>query len=155
IDEATASWLGKIGPELYDKLAAVGLVAGRTKPENATLGAWLESYVAMRSDVKGSTATVYGHTKRNLIEHFGTNKPLADITAFDADAFRIWLRGKVGENTAKRRCGIAKQFFRAAIRKRLIAESPFADMKGISIQSNAERFYFVKRADAQKIIDAC
>ena len=50
---------------------------------------------------------------------------------------------------------MAKQFFRAAVRKRMLAESPFADMKGIGVQSNAERFYFVSRADSQKVLDAC
>jgi integrase len=56
---------------------------------------------------------------------------------------------------AARRCGIAKQSFRAALRKRLIVENPFADMKGISVQQNPERQYFIPRQDAQKVIDAC
>ena len=166
-DPKTAEWVGDIKPVLYDKLAKVGLVPKRAEPETASLGGWLDSYIVLRGDVKASTATVYGHTRRCLIAYFGADKPLTDITAFDADTFRSWLAeheemrdGKtikviLSDSTVKRRCGIAKQFFRAAVRKRLIAESPFAHMKGIGTQSNASRFYFVTKEEAEKVLAAC
>ncbi len=166
-DPKTAAWVGELKPILYDKIAKVGLVPKRAEPEKTTLGGWLDSYIALRGDVKDTTATVYGQARRCLIEFFGASKPLADVTAFDADAFRIWLAehekirdGKTvkvhrSEATVQRRCGMAKQFFRAAVRKRLIAESPFADMKGISVQSNSERFYFVTRDEADKVLAVC
>lgn len=49
----------------------------------------------------------------------------------------------------------AKQFFRAAVRKRLTAENPFADMKECGVQANRERDYFLTRPDAQKVLAAC
>ena len=55
----------------------------------------------------------------------------------------------------RRVCGRAKQFFRAALRKKLIAESPFADMKGTSVTANRSRDYFVTRDEADGVLNAC
>jgi integrase len=52
-------------------------------------------------------------------------------------------------------CGRAKQFFRAALRKRLIAQDPFADMKGVSVRPNKSRERFVSRDVAARVLDAC
>ncbi len=148
---------------LHDKLAAVGLVRKRG---SMTLGPYLDSYIATRSDVKVSTATVYGHTRRCLVEFFGADKALRDITPGDADEWRIWLGehdehrgGKVvkvqlADNTVARRCGIAKQFFRTALRKGLVLQNPFADLKA-GIKRNTSRYYFVSRAEADAVLDAC
>ena len=161
-DPEVTAWVGDLLPTLYDKLAAVGLVPKRVAAAEVTLGVFLDGYISGRSDVKQSTATVYGHTRRCLIEFFGADKPLSDITPADADDWRRYLvREKdhelggqgLGINTARRRCCIAKQFFRAAKRRRMIAENPFGDMKGISVQRNKERFYFVTRDEARQGID--
>jgi site-specific recombinase XerD len=37
---------------------------------------------------------------------------------------------KLSNNSARKRCGIARQFFNAAKRKRLITENPFAEIQG-------------------------
>lgn len=167
IQPDTLDWLTTIGNDLYGKLAKYELVAPRVKVERTTLGPFLESYVAGRSDVKGSTATVYGHTKRCLIDYFGANKPLDEITPADADDWRRWLSKPINEkkpaeggqgladNTSRRRCGIAKQFFRAAIRRRLVTENPFADMKGVGVVAKRDRDYFISRDDAAKVLAAC
>ncbi len=142
-------------------------MAPRAKAAGNTLAAFLDSYIAKRADVKGSTAIVYGHTRRCLLEYFGSDKPLADITPAEADDWRRWLglakneaNPKAGgqglsDNTVRRRCGIARQFFRDAERRRLIAESPFAEMKGVVVRSNRSRDYFVSRADAAAVLEAC
>ncbi len=123
-DDETSRWLATLDSAMSDKLAKVGLIA---KQARSTLKTFLDSYVASRSDVKGSTATVYGHTRRCLVEYFGAEKPLHEITADDAAQWRTWLSAheKLADNTIRRRSGIAKQFFRQAIRQKLIAESPF------------------------------
>jgi integrase len=110
---------------------------------------------------------VYGHTRRCLVEYFGAVKPLTEITPADADDWRRWLglaknekrpeRGGQGlsDNTVRRRCGIARQFFRDAVRRRLIAESPFAEMQGVVVRSNRSRDYFVTRKEADAVLKAC
>lgn len=75
---------------------------------------------------------------------------------------KLMLRGlltreknKLGDNTVRRHCGRAKQLFRAALRKRLIAENPFADMKGCAVQPNKSREHFVSRDVAAQVLAAC
>lgn len=160
VDSETSRWLTtRVDVKLAEKLAKVGLIAPR---QVATLGAFLTSYVESRADVKPGTKTNYGQVERDLVAFFGANKPLAEISHGDADAFRLHLLTKkgeggrtLGENTVRRRCGRAKQFFRAAVRKKLIAENPFGDMKAVSVRANRGRDHFISRNDAAKVLEAC
>ena len=157
-EDDTARWVGSLNSTLHDKLSAVGLVRKRG---SMMLGPYLDSYLAMRGDVKGSAATVYGHTRRCLIEFFGADKPLREITPGDADEWRIWLGehketrdGKtvkvtLADNTVARRCGIAKQFFRAARRKGLVLQNPFADMKAGLKRQHGPRLLRQSRGSGQ------
>ena len=166
-DAETAAWVGKLPSLLYDKLAKVGLVPVRTAVAQVTLGSFLAAYIEGRSDVKGNTEMNYNQAKRSLIEYFGSNKLIASVTPGDADEFRRWMaagevgsdgtvvRKKLSDNTVRRRCGFARQFFRAAMRKRLINENPFGEMKGVSIRSNRTRDHFVPRDDAEKVLEKC
>lgn len=151
-DNETNRWVADLDDLLREKLASVGLVS---RGKTTTLGAYLDSYVKQRSDVKGSTATVYGHTRRNLLAFFGAVKPPRDITLGDADQWRLYLLEEgLADNTVRRRCGIAKQFFRFAQRKGLIAMNPFVDLVS-AVRANERRFYFVSAEEAQKVLDAC
>jgi len=158
LDTETAAWVGSRTDTFYGKLAAVGLVPRREpkgKAEAETLGGFLDAYMDGRTDIKPSTICNLNQAKRNLVRFFGAEKPLADISPGDADEFRRDLMTRLAENTARRCCGRSKQFFRAALRKRLIAENPFADMRGLNVKASPERFYFVSRQEAQAVLDAC
>jgi site-specific recombinase XerD len=150
-DDETAKWLTGLGEVMYDKLAAVGLVVPRA---SAKLGAFIDAYITERTDVKSGTATFYGHTRRNLTDFFGAEKPLREITRGDADQWRMYLVGQdLADNTVRRRCGMAKQFFRAAVRRGLIPSNPFEDLKA-AVRGNASRPYFITRAEAKKVLEA-
>ncbi len=111
-DDQTARWLAGLDARLHDKLASAGLA---TRRERATLGPFIDGYIESRGDVKRATATVYGHTRRNLVAFFGADKPLRDITPGDADAWRSsssgWLTTPCDgaavsqSNSSRRRCG--------------------------------------------------
>lgn len=152
IEDETAKWLAGLNEVMYDKLAAVGLVAPRS---SAKLGAFIDAYIAERTDVKSGTATFYGHTRRNLTEFFGAEKPLREITRGDADQWRTYLvRQDLADNTVRRRCGMAKHFFRVAVRRGLIPSNPFEDLKA-AVRGNASRLYFITRTEAEKVLEAC
>jgi integrase len=156
-DPDTARWLNDLDSTIFDKLVGAGIVVAREKAVKATLQAFLDGYIDSRKvDAKPATLIVWGHTRRNLIDHFGADKPLADITPGDADGFRLFLIGseKLADATVRKRCGFAKQFFAAAVRRRLITENPFSDLVS-TIKKNTKRFYFVSRDEAQKVIDSC
>ena len=154
IPDDTARWLFQLGDVMHDKLSAVALVPKR---ERATVGAFAESYIQSRTDVKESTRLIYGQVKKNLVDFFGADKSLREVTPGDADGFRLWLLSKAGElvdgfseSTASRRVRYARQFFRAAVRKRLISENPFEGVEA-GQQVNEDRFYFVSVEEAERI----
>jgi integrase len=153
VDDETMRWVAGLDNQLADRLASLGLIPQRHR---ATLRAFLDDFIASRIDVKSSTQTVYGHTRRNLIDFFGGDKPLRDISRGDADAWRLDLirQGLAESTTIRRRSGIAKQFFHAAVRKRLIATNPFDHLKA-SVLANRSRDYFIAREEAEKVLESC
>ena len=160
IDGDTAAWVGDLDTKMHDKLAAVGLIPRREpkpkdKPHDVRLGDFLRQYIDGRTDIKPGTRLNLELVRRNLLAFFGPDKPLGAIAPGDADDFRVFLMERLAENTVRRNCGRAKQFFRAALRKRIIAENPFADLRGCGVQANASRFYYGTREEARKVLDAC
>jgi len=113
-----------------------------------------------RGTVKPGTATFYGHTKRNLVEFFGADKVLAEVNAGDAEDFYLWLMRPtedggqgIAESTACRRCNLANQFFRYAVKKGYAGANPFEDVGG-SVVANKSRQEYISRADTEKLISA-
>lgn len=163
LDRETTEWLTSIDGALRERMVKLGLVKPR---ENATLAAFIDDYIAKRTDVKADTLIVWRNARRNLLAFFGAGKPLRDVTPGDADAFRLWLlqqpksrrtgdaAGTLAENTVNRRCGIAKQFFRAALRSKLIAENPFDGIEE-SVRGDEDKFFMVDRETSDKILEAC
>jgi integrase len=157
-DNQVLTWLADLPDTMHAKLASFGLVEPRTpkQPGQAILlGAFLHTYIEGRCDVKLGTKTILGHTKRNLIAHFGKDKPLRDITPGDADQFRLFLVGQgLAAATVRRRLGISKQYFRAAVRSGYVQANPFADQK-VQVKGNMERFHFVTPDEYRALLDAC
>ncbi len=157
LDNETSEWLRSIGDKLHAKLAATGLVAPRQPVEpqkQICLGEWLDTYIAGRTDVKPNTRRNLEAAKARLVEFFGKERGLDSITAGDVDAWVIWLKGRYANGTAGRTIKRAKQFFRAALRKKILAENPFADAKAPS-QVNEARKFFVTLEATYKVLDAC
>ncbi|MGD9724572.1 MAG: tyrosine-type recombinase/integrase, partial [Pirellulales bacterium] len=153
-DRETADWLGGLNSKLHGKLAAVGLVPRRT---DLTLGSFLDSYRAERTDLKPSTRANHKQAADNLVACFGTGKPIRSISsdALDGDRFRRFLIDLgLGENTIRKRCQIAKLFFKEAKRQKLVEENPFAELVG-SVRSDRSKFHFVASDEADKILEAC
>jgi integrase len=151
IDNETAQWLAKIGNDLADKLAAANLMPQRA---SASLKPFLDCLIAQRSDLKLSTLRNLKAAKDRLVEFFGPDKNRREINSGDADAWLIWLREKYAKGTAGRTVRRAKQLFRAALRKKLILENPFSDVKGPS-EANEARKFFVTKETAFRVLEAC
>src|SRR5262245_26329463 len=69
-DRETAEWVSGIGADLYDKLAAVGLVPIRQVTEPERLEAFINRYVDGRTDVKPATKEVWRQGKKGLLDFF-------------------------------------------------------------------------------------
>ena len=152
---STAEWLGAVPDTLRARLVLCGLAAGRERANVPTLKAWLDEYAQGRGDVKPRTLAIYGDVRRNLLDYFAPDRALDSITAGDVDGFAVHLRtcAKLADSTARRRMGIAKQFFRAAMRRRMLAENPF-DGQAVSVRANPKRMAFVSRADTAAVLAA-
>ena len=120
---------------------------------NATVAGLVDEYITRRVDVKRSTREHFQRCGRDLVGFLGADTPLEAVTPADADDFRAAMRSKTAENTTRRTCSRAKQFFRYAVRKRLIAESPFADMRGLHVRGNRAREFYVSEELALRVLD--
>jgi hypothetical protein len=98
VDGDTAASIGSIGEALHDKLVTVGLVASREpvpvpepEPETpaTTLGDFVESYVAGRTDTKERTRLNLRMFGNRLIAFFGADKAMDKVKRSDADAWII------------------------------------------------------------------
>ncbi len=155
-----AERIGRLGTHFRKKLEGAGLLAPlEPQKPKATLEAFLSAYIEGRGDLKASTKDNLAQAKAALIEFFGARTALADITPGGADDFRLWLQTKrkrpLATNTANRLCSRAKQFFRHAFRKRLIAENPFADMRGLAVRGNPERLRNISPETTDRLLAAC
>ena len=156
LDQQTAVWLTTAPQGLQRRMATVGLITLANDSETVwTLKAFVSGYITGRElDAKPNTITNLRQAERFLATYFG-DRALVDVTPGDADEYARWIRTQVGEQSARRHLGRAKQFFRAALRKRLVTENPFGDMKGLCVQANKAREFFVTREMAAKVVEAC
>jgi len=158
VEPETRAWLAKQKDSMQAKLAKFGVVQiEKDGPTETllTLGKHIDDYLTRRTDVKGSTKTNWGHTRRNLIAFFGDDKPLAEINAGDAKDFERYLKTEARENayagtekdeglrpdTVRKRIGNAKQFFGDAVEHELIDRNPFVKLKS-SVIGNRDRDFF-------------
>ncbi len=155
IPRDTAAWIGELGPVLRQRLARAGLIESRPEPERHTLGDFLDDYIRTRADIKPSTRTVLDQARRRMIEFFGADKPIDRITSKDADAYRAWLieDRKLARNTAAKLIRYARHFMAVAIRRKIIAENPFAHLPA-TVGANPARHVFVPASDVERMIDA-
>ena len=150
--DETTRWLASLDRALYEKLARIGLAKQR---EVATLGAFTLAYIDGRVDIKPRTRINLQQARGYLLDHFDAERPLRDFTAGDAEDFRLNLIGQgKSDNTVRRAIGRARQFFRAAGQHGLVDRNPFEGIAA-SVRANPQRFHFVGREDAQKVLEAC
>jgi len=152
----TAEWIAALPSSLRGRLERVELIEPRSRRKAPTLGEWLRSYIQGRSDIKAGTRVNYEQVEANLVAFFGASKSLEEVTPGHAEEFRVWLKSEKGlaEGTVRRRLKRAKQFFAAAVKRKVLTENPFAEIK-CGQYANPERYYFVSREEAQAVLDAC
>lgn len=153
LDRGTAQWLSEVEPGLLKRLVGVGLVDER---ESSLMEEYCESYYELRkADTKPNTQKKYRNAMKYLYEFFGRDKLIKDITPGDCDEWRLWLTSKgLAENTVRKHCAVAKVFFYNAVRKKLVEENPFQDLKATSIP-NKSREYFITAEETEKLLNAC
>lgn len=154
----TLAWLGSLTPKTRRRLADIGVL--KNDPKNR-LDDFL-AFVFERLNVKSSTMTGYSQSRRNLLEFFGPEKPIDEITEGDAEDFRAWLRtqnklredGVMADTTVSKRCQRAREFFDTAVKHRWVPTNPFGEMKGWKT-SNPDRMEFISRETIARVMRHC
>src|SRR3972149_1258223 len=142
---------------MAEKLMDVELLPRREKKKlkSITLDKFIEQYIVSKPGMKPNTLKNYRQTQKSLIGFFGNDKKLLDITPGDCDE---WHAAQIGRGYAQATIGRnvkrARQFFRAAVRKKLIVENPLEGIKAAA-QVNKSREYFISQEATEKIIAAC
>ena len=144
----------KIRDQLIEKgMLPVGL--------GGTLNEFVSDYIDSRRNVKEATKRKWRNEHERLIRYFGIHKKLNEVTEDDADLYREHLQvegslettGKgLSDAAVNRCCGTASQFFKAAIKKRLLATNPFEDIETKNL-ANEANFHFVSVEEFDKWIE--
>ncbi len=120
-----------------------GLAAGIRPDQVPTLAAWLDRWIANRTDLSAGTRGLYALTKRYLLAHFA---PTAAIDTIDRSQAADWRaamsRGELSVAHRQRRhrkppadatvcqhTRNAKTIFAAAVDEDVIAKNPFAKLR--------------------------
>ena len=169
-DVGTAKWSNELSGRLRERLAAYGFVGAERKHAGGDsirlVGPFFENYIASRTDLKDATRYKYEQSCKYFTKYVGPQRLLADVTAADIDAWRLWLvtdaiaatkmqpaRG-MATSSANKHSKRVKKLFAQAVRAKLIPESPSADQR-IGPEVNRTRDHYIDRATAKKVLDAC
>ncbi len=150
LDRETATWLADIPEQLHARLAAARLIKPR---QSRTLGDWLKSFMTSRASLKPESRRKLEQTGSKLEKHFGADKPLHEITPEDAAAWREkLLKQGLSEAATKIHTGNVKTIMAEAVRRELIARSPFANLKGGVTATQNDRY--VTRDEIERVLAA-
>jgi integrase len=154
---ATTEWLKDCSPDLLKRLARAGLVQKFAEEVPRELGAFIDHYIAGRTDVKPRTRTNYKQARRLLVEYFGDERRLDTITPAEGAEWRRWMlrEKKLGKNSIRAHARRAKQFLQYASDKRMLPSSPFAGMTDVSVKADVKKFRFVTHEESKLILAAC
>jgi integrase len=153
-DGDTANWLASIGDELHARLAAVGLVAARVSAVKPRLKAFIDAYVAGRTDAKPQTLLNLKMFGDRLTAFFGPDRDMTTIKRSDADAWAIHLKANYAPATVGRTIKGARQLFKAACRAEILTRNPFDDLKA-GAPPDKDRQFFVTQDDTRRVLAAC
>ena len=165
LDSDVSRWLAGLDGKLHEKLVKARLADARksidseidagVSTDDMKLIEFFDQYLSQCGDLKTSSLTVYGNVRRNFTEFFENGKTLAEITEFDADNFRRFLKSKgYADATVNRRCGVAKTVAKAAVRHRLIKSNPFEHL-ATTVNGNPQKRRMISRETIDSVLEAC
>ena len=154
----TAHWLGSVDANLHAKLIKHGLTHPREGENTARveLAAFLDSYIAKRTDIKPRTVSNLQQARNSLVTFFGKTRDISTRPINRGEA-RDW-RQKIAERLAPATVAMhvkkARQFFADAMDRHIVTENAFLKLK-VGSQKNESRMIYVPAADVLKVIAAC
>lgn len=158
-------WLSKLDDSMYAKFVQVGLLEPREKNRVPQLRVFLDDYCKSKEGGNGRSGGWKLRTSVNrkqcvndLVQYFTAEAELGDINSGQAEDWYQWLQKKkpsgrgLAPATASKRMKDARQFFRYAVKKKLIDDNPFEDVR-IPLQDNPARLVEVTRETIQQVLE--
>ncbi len=154
VEGELAQWVVDLEPRLAKKLAAVSLIAKPETKTAATLGPFLQTWLAARKgDYKPASITAWGQVIKKLTNFLGVDCPLSEVTEAKAEAFRqSMLAANLRPTTIHKRLQHARMFFTHAKRQGLVDANPFEFVRHRPGDASERRAY-VPVADVQRVIE--
>ncbi len=154
-DPELQQWLQGLADPLHEKFAKAGLVEARKVHQTTTLAAFLDDFLARRSDMKPATISVWQQSMRNLKGYFGLDRDITTISEADAIEFRQHLVTQgLATTTVSKRLQFVRTFFHDARRRRMVSENPFAEVTAKSI-IRLDKRHFVRREEVERLMAVC
>lgn len=158
VPELTKQWIRQTEdkePAIIEKLRSVGLIESTNNP---TVAEFVEAFIERkRATRKPGTVFLCEQAGNDLKLRFA-GKRISEVSQADAKDFWHWLitgdssRSKLGENTARRRLGRAREIFNEAIEYEIITRNPFA-LKSLPVSVGAGKKEYVPAATIEAVIE--
>lgn len=147
-------WLEGLDDRLYARVVKLRLAGPRLGAAVVTLGNLCDRFDAA-AVIKPTTRAAYKQATDSLRGHFGNDTLLELLTTEQAEGWRKAIsEAGLAVATVAKRVRVAKGVFRKAVKWKLIASSPFGDLRAGS-QSNPERTFYVTPETITAILAAC
>jgi hypothetical protein len=147
--------------DFRDKLVTAKLIEQSPEQKNITIDGLIKEYEKKRVGLKGGTLLNDKNVYSYLIEYFGSNKRINEITPSSAEGIRDYLmnqrkkgRGKLFWTSTNKTITSIKPIFRFACECGYVKTSPFAKVKGGST-ANSARQYYIEYPELETAIRAC
>jgi integrase len=135
--------------------AAAQAVAAEAAANVVTIGGFIDGFLANRPTMKEHSRLNWIQVRQWLAKHFGETRDIQSIGPAEADGWwGFMLKSGLGENTARRHVGRARQLFKVATRHgKYSGVNPFEGMAA-TVRADKARQFFVTREMADKVIES-
>jgi len=131
-------WAGDQKPRIVDYLSRLDLIPGRLEQQSSriptvtlSISELFDQYVGSRQNTAPSTQAVWKRAQNQLESYFGKSQRIDHISVGDAIEWMEHLRNRkkkpLAESTCRKMVSVARQVFKRAVKKGLIALNPFED----------------------------
>lgn len=153
---STEQWAIKLTGRTREVLSEAGLCSPEDKrrysPKGRQLLAFVENYIADRTDWKSSTKKNSHQAKSWLVKFFGPDRRLDSITKADfAKWQRFMIESGLSTPTANKHAKRFKLFLREAFDDRLIDSNPSVGVR-IGDEVNRDKLFFVLPSMSEEIL---
>lgn len=149
--ESTKAWLQCADQDLIAKLHSFGLCG---LVNNPTIEAFCADFVSRKKlSIKSGTEFLIKQVEKQLVDHFGKDKRVTEVTKVDAKSHWTWLLAKgLAVNTAKRRLGRVREIFNDACELGIIHRNPF-QMRSLPVAVGVGVKDYVEAATIEAVIE--